>query len=564
MHTQKMYSILIVDDNPNNLFTLRTLLENSLDAEVIEAESGFAALEKISEYQIDLILLDIQMPDLNGFEVARLIRSRSKFKNIPIIFLTAVYKSEDFKQLGFDSGAIDYLTKPIDDAILMSRLNAYLRVISGEREINRQLSEINAQLEKEVEARTRAEEALVELNQKLKEASRHKTDYLSSMSHELRTPLNALIGYIALALNSLQTEVPPEKLENLNKASQTSRILLQLINDVLDFAKIEAGKIETLIEEVDLEEIIEDVAITAEGLLLEKAIEIRTEIDSELPEIQSDYTKIKQMLNNLVGNAIKFTSEGFVTIRAQFLQEQQRIRLEVEDTGPGIPQEKLGSVFESFQQADSSIKKKFGGTGLGLTITKNFCTMLGIGIGVESEVDKGTCFWLEIPLKSPSLGASEPEEELPAFTLPEEPAASDTSQAQNTAGTFHSVLIIDDDEMNLQVVGETLHMLGYTQHQALGASEGILAAKEVQPDVILMDLSMPDIDGLEATRLLRQDSETAHIPIIACSAHVTQDVKENAMKAGCAGFISRPIEPIRLVEQMAKILGVERLGNTQK
>ena len=554
MYTQKMYSILIVDDNPNNLFTLKILLENSLDAEVIEAESGFVALEKISEHQIDLILLDIQMPDLNGFEVARLIRSRPKFKNIPIIFLTAVYKSEDFKQLGFASGAIDYLTKPIDDNILMSRLKAYLRVIAGEREINRQLSEINEQLEKEVEARKQAEEALVDLNRQLKEASQHKTDYLSSMSHELRTPLNALIGYISLALSSLKNEVPPEKLENLGKASQTSRVLLQLLNDVLDFAKIEAGKIEMLIEDVDLQEIIEDVAITAEGLLLEKAVEVRTEIETNLPEIQSDYTKIKQMLNNLVGNAIKFTAEGLVTIRAYRIKNREQVRIEVEDTGPGIQKEKLGSVFESFQQADSSIKKKFGGTGLGLAITKNFCTMLGGELGVKSKVDKGTIFWLELPLEAPPSEALEPEEELPAFTLPDEQPAPGGSSSPDTGRTFDSVLIVDDDEMNLQVVGETLQILGYTQYQTLGAQEGIRIAKEVHPDVILMDIAMPDIDGLEATRILKQDPATSDIPVIACSAHVTQDVRKQVRQAGCAGFIGRPIEPERLVKQIANIL----------
>ena len=157
MSTQKLYSILIVDDNPNNLFTLRALLETSLNAEVIEAQSGFDALERVSESPIDLILLDIQMPDLNGFDVARLIRNRPKFANIPIIFLTAVYKSEDFKQQGFESGAIDYLTKPIDDTILITRVKAYLRVIEAERESNRRLSALNARLQAEIDARKRAE-----------------------------------------------------------------------------------------------------------------------------------------------------------------------------------------------------------------------------------------------------------------------------------------------------------------------------------------------------------------------------------------------------------------------
>ncbi len=540
MTTQKLYSILIVDDNPHNLFTLRALLESSLDADVIEAQSGFDALAKVSEQKVDLILLDIQMPDLNGFDVAKLIRNRPKFRNIPIIFLTAVYKSEDFKQQGFESGAIDYLTKPIDDTILLSRVKAYLRVIEGEREINRRLSE-------EVEARKRAENVLEDLNVQLKEASRHKTDYLSSMSHELRTPLNALIGYLSLSLNELQPEVSAEKIQNLTKANQTARVILQLINDVLDFAKIEAGKMDVLIEEVDLVEIIEDVTITAQGLLLNKPVELRADISFDLPVIQSDYTKIKQMLNNLIGNAIKFTSEGHVAIRAKWLKEQGIIRLEVEDTGPGIAADKISSVFESFKQVDSSIKKKFGGTGLGLTITKQFCDMLGMTIGLESDVGRGTTFWLHIP-----VGTGEHAERREEEALPQAVDVSDVEQRRRNES--RSVLVVDDDEINLQVMSEILRLSGYTLYQALSAEDGIRIARQAHPDIILMDLAMPGMDGVEASQILKGDADTADIPIIACTAHVTQETRSRALNAGCDDFLTRPIEPEKLLKHIAILL----------
>ena len=546
MSTQKLYTILIVDDNPNNLFTLRALLETSLNAEVIEAQSGFDALERVSESPIDLILLDIQMPDLNGFDVARLIRNRPKFANIPIIFLTAVYKSEDFKQQGFESGAIDYLTKPIDDTILITRVKAYLRVIEAERESNRRLSALNARLQAEIDARKRAEAVLEDLNRQLQDASRHKTDYLSSMSHELRTPLNALIGYLSLAVNDLQREVAEEKLQNLTKANQTARVILQLINDVLDFAKIEAGKMDTLIEEVDLVEILEDVAITAEGLLLNKPVELKTEIDADLPSVQSDYTKIKQMLNNLLGNAIKFTTQGSVTLRARLERNPaSAVRIEVQDTGMGIPQEKLGSVFESFKQVDSSINKKFGGTGLGLTITKQFCDMLGIEIGVNSELGRGSTFWLRIPAEEAAA-----DQNAPAFLAEE--AAVPALQPSPTLS--QSVLVVDDDEINLQVAGDILKMGGYGLYKALSAEEGLRIARKMRPDLILMDLAMPDMDGIEASHILKSDAETARIPIIACTAHVTQETRDRAFQAGCDAFVSRPIEPKKLLMQIAKIL----------
>ncbi len=173
---------------------------------------------------------------------------------------------------------------------------------------------------------------------------------------------------------------------------------MQLINDVLDFSKIEAGQVEIFIEKIDVREIIEEITMTAEGLVLDKPVDLNIEIADDLPLVESDYTKVKQVLNNLVGNAVKFTAEGSVTVRARSLDDAAAIRVEVKDTGAGIAPEKLGNVFESFKQAEKSTSKEFGGTGLGLAISKSFCDMLGIAIGVESELEKGTLFWLHIPL----------------------------------------------------------------------------------------------------------------------------------------------------------------------
>jgi PAS domain S-box-containing protein len=690
-----MYTILIVDDNPNNLFTLRTLLTANLDTEVIEAESGVTALEKVSQQKIDLILLDIQMPELDGFETAKLIRSRKKYQDIPIIFLTAVYKSDEFREKGLAGGAIDYLTKPIDETMLVNRVKAYLRLLEAERAINLQLQaeiEERKRMErtlaeernllrtlidnlpdliyvKDAESRfltankavvaslgltkqedllgktdfdfhpvemakqyfaderkifesgqplvsqeetifdqrtnnttwllttkiplqdergnitelvginrditelKRAEEELKRLNQQLQEASQHKSDFLSSMSHELRTPLNATIGYVSLTLNTLKNTLSSEQLENLVKAERSARTLLQLINDVLDFSKIEAGMMDILIEEINLTDIVEDVAITAEGLLLDKPVEMKSDIASNLPAVESDYTKIKQMLNNLVGNAIKFTSEGYVAIRAMPINKGSVVRIEIEDTGGGIPKEKLEMVFESFKQVDSSIKKKFGGTGLGLAITKKFCEMLGIEIGVESEVEKGTMFWLQIPIRfdvtlerktppSPPQGGTSQEGKTPPY-----PPQGGTSQegktppyppqggiVQEGMGDYQTVLVVDDDNMNLLLMKSVFRTTGCTVYTARSGQEAIDIAKEKLPDLIMMDLSMPGIDGIEATQQLRQYPATAKTVVIACTALAIEDAQEQALQAGCDGFIRRPIEPDRLLEKVAKIV----------
>ena len=685
MSAQAMYAILIVDDNPNNLFTLRTLLEEHLDAEVIEANSGAKALEQVAMQKIDLILLDIQMPDMDGFEVAELIRRRKRFQHIPIIFLTAIYKSEEFKQRGLQGGAIDYLTKPIDDTILLNRVSAYLRLIEEERAFNRQLQQVNAQLQQEIEERKRAEEQLrqlsleldqerallrslidsipdlifykdlesvylgcnpafaelvgrelpdiagktdfdlfphevaqlfrdkdqrvlaegqprnneewltypdqrqilvdtletpyrgpdgnmigligisrditerkraaqklEQLNQQLQEASLHKSAFLANMSHELRTPLNAVIGYTSLTLNSLKDRLDPEDLINLHKAERSAHALLQLINDVLDFSKIEAGQMETFLEEIDIRDIIEETTITAEGLVLDKPVALNTEIADELPLVESDYTKVKQVLNNIVGNAIKFTTEGSVTVRARLLDDAAAIRVEVEDTGSGIAPEKLGQVFESFKQADKSTSKEFGGTGLGLAISKSFCDMLGIAIGVESELDKGTLFWLHIPVRLPSQAPDEQAElkhKHEAFS-----ASENLPHRGDKVSDYETVLVIDDDDLNLILTSTIFQNAGYTVYKTSSGREGVAMAQKILPDVILVDIAMPDMNGYEVTRILKANPATAKIPIIACTALATRESEVNAIAAGCSSVLRRPIEPQYLVEHVRKIV----------
>ena len=399
----------------------------------------------------------------------------------------------------------------------------------------------NQLLQQEIQRRQQIEEALRELNQQLEVASQHKSQFLSRMSHELRTPLNAMIGYTALTLNALRDSLPPKHLDHLSKAEQSAKSLLHLINDVLDFSKIEAGHIEVLLEEIDLTEIIEEVAVVAEGLLLNKTVEFKKEIAPHLPQIQSDYTKIKQILNNLIGNAIKFTTQGQVTLRVHPDEQRAAIRVEVADTGAGIPPEKLGQIFEPFKQADATITKQYGGTGLGLAITKRFCEMLGIAIGVSSEPGKGTLFWLHLPGMAAERGESDlkPQQAAVAALSPE---------------TLRSILLVDDDQMTLDVMQDALTTTGYTVYTGKSGREGVELALANTPDVIIMDLIMDDMDGFEATRRLKTHERTKAIPVIACSAVATTEFQQKARESGCIGYMTKPIHPDRLVEQIMRSL----------
>lgn len=394
-----------------------------------------------------------------------------------------------------------------------------------------------------------AETKIEHLTQELEESRKYKNEFLLSMSHELRTPLNAMIGYTSLTLNSLRGIIASEHIENLVKAERAARSLLQLINDILDFSKIQAGRVSLNIETCDLADIIDDVMVASESLLAGKPVELRQSVASRLPRVQSDYAKAKQILENLVNNAVKFTAAGAVTVRAMADTDNKAIRVEVEDTGVGIPEKKLTSIFELFKQADGSTKKKFRGTGLGLAITKSFCEMLHIEIGVHSTLGKGTTFWLHIPVS------------FAEDTTCEHIASSASSSASKQAKTappsermFSSVMIVDDDEMNLDLHRSIFQRGNYTVHLARSGKECLALLESVAPDVILMDLGMPGMDGFEATQQIKQTAKTAHIPIIACSAFATKDIQEKAIHAGCVGYISKPVDPVHFIAQVSEIL----------
>ena len=416
---------------------------------------------------------------------------------------------------------------------------------------------LQQQLEQEQQKRENAEHRLLQaetevqsLKEALIEATRHKNEFLSSMSHELRTPLNAMIGYTSLTMNALREQIAPELLENLDKAEQSARHLLQLINDILDFSKIEAGRIELFFEDVQLDELLEDALINAEALLGLKSevVELTSEIQQDLPAITSDYSRIQQIFDNLLSNAVKFTEEGHIRIRAT-LEEQAVICVEVEDSGVGIPADKLGGIFESFKQVDGSTKKKFAGTGLGLAITKSFCNMLQIDIGVESKEGRGTRFYLQIPLQAPfnqAHGAVGGQQSSSLWKLSDE--------LPGEQHYFESIMIVDDDAMNLELHQEIFRSAGYEVLLAKSGQECLRMVTQKKPDVILMDLGMPQMDGFETTQQLKQLPESSEIVIIACSAFTHREIQEKAHQVGCKGYITKPVDPQRLVSQVKRLV----------
>jgi len=437
MSNTNSINILIVDDNKNNLFTLHTLINEYFNVHILEADSGLSALRITMREPVDLIILDVQMPGMDGFETAQAIRSRPKTRHMPIVFLTAAYKAEEFQQKGFAIGAVDYLTKPIDTSQLINRIQTYVRFIKQERQqtitLERKVTErteefseankllqqeiierrqIEEALKQEIVERKQIEEALSESKEAAEKANLSKSQFLANMSHELRTPLNAIIGYSEMLEEEAEDIGQKDFLPDLQKIHTAGKHLLGLINDVLDLSKIETGHMDLFIERVDLEIILSEVVSTVKPLVEEKANILKIVRPNVLGEMHTDMTKLRQMLLNLLSNAAKFTEQGVICLKVnrQTRAEGEWVTFCVIDHGIGMTEEQQTKIFKPFTQADSSTTRRYGGTGLGLAITKDFAEMMGGSLKVESEFGFGSTFALYLPTQvTPIDIPSEPE-----------------------------------------------------------------------------------------------------------------------------------------------------------
>ena len=673
--------ILIVDDNRNNLFTLRSLLNEHIEADIIEADSGSEALNIILKQSIDLIILDVQMPEMDGFETARLITSRKKNRHIPIVFLTAAYKSEEFQQQGFSIGAADYLTKPIEPSQLINRVRAYLRFIERERVHTTELREANENMQREIEERKQAQAALALLSrqnqlildstaegifgmaldgsisfanpaaahilgynniheliglhqhsvihyayadgspypqeacpvcrmvcekserkslhvddevfwrkdgtpvaveyitaslldgdevvggvvsfrditlrkqaqaamQQAKEAAEEareaaeqsnlsKSQFLANMSHELRTPLNAIIGYSEILIEEFgdQAEDNPEIVaysDDIEKILGAGKHLLSLINDILDISKIEAGKMTIYNEPIPLDSFLKDITNIAHPLAERNKNRFQADYPEDLGSLFSDLTKLRQILFNLISNACKFTEAGAITLKVtrQTDSDGEWMAFSVTDTGIGIPSEKQEKLFEPFTQADASTTRRYGGTGLGLALSRRFAEMMGGAIGIQSEPGKGSTFILRLPDRKPR-------------------EAEDSSEMPVSLGkTRNSILVIDDDPMVHELLKHHVEARGYQVISAERGWDGLRMAKEQRPMCIVLDILLPEMDGWEVLGKLKQDPELNDIPVVMLS--LLNDEQNTGYALGASDYLVKPLEYNRLTEVLQK------------
>jgi signal transduction histidine kinase len=373
-------TLLIVDDIPANVSVLYKFLSQE-GFKVLVAQDGKSAIQRAEYGNPDLILLDVMMPGMDGFEACRILKSQETTREIPIIFMTALADTVD-KVKGFSLGASDYITKPFQHEEVLARVTNHLNF----RKLQRQLQARTWELERRDKESTQA-------RQVAEMANRAKSVFLANMSHELRTPLNAIIGYSDLLQDEAQDMGYSDIVPDLAKIQISAKQLLSIVSDVLDIAKIEAEKIGLKVSQFGIKQLLEDIQTVFQPILVNNnTLRINCPVEIELSQ---DYNKLQQILLNLLSNANKFTKKGEILLSVH--RTETRAVFAVADTGIGIPLDQLVNIFKPFTQADNSFTREYGGTGLGLTICEHYCKMMGGEISVVSEVGKGSVFSVSLP-----------------------------------------------------------------------------------------------------------------------------------------------------------------------
>jgi PAS domain S-box-containing protein len=670
--SEKKVDVLIVDDRLDGLITLEAVL-NFPNVNLIRALSGQQAIDLLPFHDFALILLDVQMPEMDGFQAATLIRQNERHKQTPIIFVTAINEDDRYIYKGYEAGAVDYVFKPFQPQVLRSKVAVFVDLFLKSKQLqeqaelireteirNRELRFAEIEVENlrrylsladaiphivwkakadgsfdyfnrvwmdytgysreesmglgwqnaihhddlakflqawakaiafrhetyEAECRIRnkkgdmrwhwvravpevdedheiiswigtcteihdrklAEAKLIEAERVAVSANVAKTNFLANMSHEIRTPMNAILGFSELMLNPDQSS--EERARCVATVQRSGHQLLKIIDEILDISKVESGRLEIEKIEVNVITLLKDVFNLMQHQAASKGLKLDCRVVSDIPDfIYSDPTRMRQILVNIIGNAIKFTDQGEIGVDVSWDNEKGKtpnvMRFRIKDSGVGIEGDHISRLFKPFMQVDSSTTRRFGGTGLGLAFSRQLARALGGDVSIESSVlGEGSTFKVEV--SAPPTEKSKRVRSL--------------AQATERSSTFiekelmplkgYKILLIEDSIDNQELLSHFLVKAGAKVEIAGNGKEGVTKALADDYEVVLMDIQMPLLDGYEATSQLRRRGYTR--PIIALTAHAMKEEREKCLRIGCTDHLTKPISRDQLIQQVIR------------
>ena len=522
--------VLIVDDDDRNLFTLQEALK-PLGEDISTANSGKEALKKILGSDFAVILLDVKMPEMSGFEVASLIRENKQKAHIPIIFVTGHDKGEVQMFQGYDLGAVDYLIKPINPTVLLSKVKVFVDLWRKSAELLRQKDMEKKKID-------------------LEKANQYKSEFLSNISHEIRSPLNSILLAAGFLLKNGEDNLTERQMENLHIINNSANDIHFLVDDLLDHKKIERGIISIHQERFALSRICDHIKSTYNTQYSAKNVAFSLDWSNIADNtFCCDPRRLEQILRNLVSNALKFTPPGgLVEVTAQLMSDEKNVlEIIVADTGIGVLKEDRTLIFERFGQLEEGAKYKHQGTGLGLAISKHLAELMKGSLEVKENDGQGTIFILRIP-ESHKDTVRAPYSSLPSKTI----AETKVEGSEYLKGI--STLIVDDEVRNIFALRQILLKYELTVSSSLSGAEAIKLCKDGGPfDLVIMDLMMPDMNGFETVQELRKINGYNKIPILAVSGH-TSAQNEDVVQAEFDDFIRKPIDETNLISRIVSFI----------
>ena len=576
MGVSEKVNVLLVDDQPARLLTYETIL-SELGQNLVRAGSGIEALEKLMKDEFAVVLLDVSMPDMDGFEAATLIHQHPRFEKTPIIFVTGVHVSELDRLKGYKVGAVDYVSIPVVPEILRSKVAVLIELYTKRRELqvlnrtladanerlaeanttlqaektreletlnrvlqraNQELESANRSLQTEVAERTRVELAL-------KEADRHKDEFLAMLAHELRNPLAPI--HNAVQLMHRQSFADPQLTWSRDVIGRQLAHLTRLVDDLLDVSRITRGKINLSKEVIELETLMTRTLETVQPLLEERGHKLTVEVPKGILAVLGDPTRLVQALGNVLGNAAKYTERGgHITLAAA--ESGAEVVIRVRDNGIGIPAELMPMIFNLFTQLDRTSGPPQSGLGIGLALVQRLVEMHGGSVSARSDgLGKGSEFLIRLPLFiRETVESGQPIQQRSALE-------QSMTNAEGPARTQRRILVADDNNDALESLATLLQLSGHEVYTAANGAMALESAEQHRPEVALLDIGMPKLDGYEVARRIRAQPWGQRITLVALTGWGQDSDRRRSQEAGFDSHLVKPLDLDKLMELLAAL-----------